>query len=82
MLPIQAREASCASTVPAFAEEGKAASIPGPLIRVPAGTSVVLDGTTRLDSATDHVVLITSPATPEGAAAPGAVERERDSGRS
>jgi manganese oxidase len=30
------------ATVPAFAEEGKAARVPGPLIRVPAGTEVAL----------------------------------------
>jgi len=35
-------EDAAGAKVPAFAEEGKAARIPGPLIRVPAGTEVAL----------------------------------------
>lgn len=35
-------EDAVGATVPAFAEEGKPARIPGPLIRIPAGTEVVL----------------------------------------
>jgi len=35
-------EAAVGATVPAFAEEGGPARIPGPLIRVPAGTEVAL----------------------------------------
>lgn len=39
-----------AVTVPAFAEVGRALSIPGPLIRAAAGTPVVVTLTNRLDS--------------------------------
>jgi FtsP/CotA-like multicopper oxidase with cupredoxin domain len=35
-------EDAVGATVPAFAEEGRSARIPGPLIRVPAGTEVAL----------------------------------------
>ena len=35
-------EAAAGATVPAFAEEGRPARIPGPLIRVPSGTEVAL----------------------------------------
>ncbi|HEU4722150.1 MAG TPA: multicopper oxidase domain-containing protein [Gemmatimonadaceae bacterium] len=57
--------------VPAFAEAGGPARIPGPLIRVPAGTEVVVVLRNRLDGATLDVhglgerIALASPPVPE-----------------
>lgn len=48
--------------VPAFAERGKAPQVPGPLIRIPAGTTVELTLENRLDSTITLHGLLTRPA--------------------
>jgi FtsP/CotA-like multicopper oxidase with cupredoxin domain len=48
--------------VPVFVEKGKAPQVPGPLIRIPAGTSVELTLENRLDSAITVHGLLTRPA--------------------
>jgi FtsP/CotA-like multicopper oxidase with cupredoxin domain len=51
--------------VAAFAERGKAASIPGPLIRVPTGTTIVASVTNSLSDSTITVHgLVTHPGNP------------------
>ncbi|HEV7991725.1 MAG TPA: multicopper oxidase domain-containing protein [Gemmatimonadaceae bacterium] len=63
--------------VPAFAEEGKAPSIPGPLIRVPAGTVVSLGMRNRVDAplqlfgVVDRTAFATGPKDPSVRLAPG-----------
>jgi FtsP/CotA-like multicopper oxidase with cupredoxin domain len=48
--------------VPVFAEKGKAAQVPGPLVRIPTGTSVELTLENRLDTAITVHGLLTRPA--------------------
>ena len=61
--------------VPVFAEKGKPPQVPGPLVRIPTGTTVELTLENRLDSAITVHGLLTRPAATLDSTAIAAHER-------